>query len=136
MVSRNTIKVWLLIAVVFYLCFRSTFELFDYYEGDFKRDLMIIFIILVANHYFEKETMKDQKELNRVEQSISKNGLIKHHAKEIINTYGDDYFVGLTFGQIENVVTEYDELFSLNLEGNILLIAGEIETLINNKNDI
>lgn len=117
MVSRSTIRFGLFIAVVFYFCFRCAFEPFEYMEGDFRRDVMILLTLFFANRYYKKETMKEQKELNRVEQSISENGLIKHHAKEIIQNYGHDAFVNKQQKEIEDVVNEYIGLFNINLDG-------------------
>lgn len=117
MVSKGTIKFGLLTLVIFYFGFRLTFELFDYIYGGFKRDVMILFILLVASHYYTKASKKEKKEEKRVEQSILEYGIIKHHAKEIIQNYGHDAFVNKQQKEIEDIVNEYIDLFKINLDG-------------------
>jgi len=89
---------------------------------------VFIFIVgIVAIHTYQKKSAKEKKEINRVEKSISENGLFKHHENEIIQNYGIETFLNKTPAEIEIIVNEYVDLVGLNFsKGDVEYLAREI----------
>ena len=96
---------------------------------------VFIFIVgVVAIHTYQKRSAKEKKEIIRVEGSIAENGVIRHHAKEIIKNYGDKSFLNKTSEEIEVIVNEYNDLFKMGFDSHMVIkvvieIVNELDDL-------
>ena len=94
----------------------------------------IIVIIIIYNIFMNVVTKssKKKKETARAEESISENGIIRHHAKEIIKNYGTETFLNKTQEEVEIAVYEYNDLFKVRFsEQEIVDIAHNIYNEVN-----
>ena len=94
----------------------------------------IFIVVIVALYTFQKRSVKEKKEVNRVEKSISENGVIRHHAKEIIKNYGSGSFLNKTPAEIEVIVNEYNDLFKMRFDSS--MVTTVVTDIINELNDL
>jgi len=63
-----------------------------WFAEHFGTFVFILIVGIVALYTFQKRSVKEKTEVIRVEKSISENGFVNHHAKEIIQNYGINHF--------------------------------------------
>ncbi|MBZ3935225.1 hypothetical protein [Methanimicrococcus blatticola] len=98
------------------------------------RPIVFLLTIVFAVYFYNKESKKEKKEAARIEESISENGIVNHHAKEIIQNYGHGTFVNKQPKEIEVTVNEYIDLFGIDTtEFTVFDIANEINKEVNEK---
>lgn len=94
--------------------------------------IFVLVVLFVAYYYYSKKKGKAVSEKMRIEKSIDENGIILHHAKEIIDNYGHHSFLNKTPAEIENTVNEYNDLFKARFsEQEIVKIAHDIYKEVN-----